>query len=244
MDTISKPYPLYDMHCHILPGIDDGSSDLQESAKMLYQASCQGVRAIVCTPHYYPKESVQDFLTRRNEARRSLESAIPSLQEQFPVPTLYYGAEVAYYSGISRQEDFNLLKIEGTNYLLLELPFAVWSPTMFRELEEIQYSQGIQLIIAHLERYLSIEKKKTISQLLEMDVLIQMNGECLLEGKHVHAAKSMLKKGQVHLLGSDSHGASQRPQTLGTAAQKMEKWKMIPILEDIACTSEMILREG
>lgn len=231
--------PLFDLHCHILPGMDDGARSVEEALELLKQSAEQGVRAMVLTSHYYPKETVSRFLERRKEACRILKEALKEVH--FRVPDLTVGAEVAWFSGITHVEEIEKLCIYRTRYMLLELPFQAWSEEVFHDLEVLTSVLGIKVIIAHLERYLNLEDKKTIECLLDSKVLIQMNGEFILNPRTSHTAKKLFKKGFVDLLGSDCHRMDTRPQTLGPAAAQLQKWKMTEQLEDIV---ENVVRMG
>ena len=85
---------LIEMHCHILPGVDDGSKDTETSVKMLRRLALQGAEAVVLTPHYYSDSiSLADFTARRNAAFANLQAALPP-----DTPRLLLGAEVIYES--------------------------------------------------------------------------------------------------------------------------------------------------
>lgn len=230
---------LFDMHSHILPGFDDGARDEEESIALLKMASEQGVKAMVCSSHYYPKESVYDYIQRRKKAVERLKMALQ--QGGFPMPKLYLGAEVAWFPGVSGIDNIRHLCIAKTPYMLIEPPFEVWTESFYNDLFLFTNVMGITPIIAHLERYLDIQDKKRISRLLEMDVKIQMNAEFILSSKNAGTARKMLKKGYVHLLGSDCHSTDGRPENLGEAAKLLEKWRMEEVLEQIQYNSAEIL---
>ena len=81
---------LIEMHCHILPGVDDGSKDTETSVKMLRRLALQGAETVVLTPHYYSDSiSLADFTARRNAAFANLQAALPP-----DAPRLLLGAEV------------------------------------------------------------------------------------------------------------------------------------------------------
>ena len=85
---------LIEMHCHILPGVDDGSKDTETSVKMLRRLALQGAETVVLTPHYYSDSiSLADFTARRNAAFANLQAALPP-----DAPRLLLGAEVIYES--------------------------------------------------------------------------------------------------------------------------------------------------
>ena len=99
---------MIDFHTHILPGVDDGSKNVEESLLMLDSMKNQGVKTVIATPHFYANdESVESFLSRRNEAFSSLKKSLAD------GPEIILGAEVRYYDGISRLEDLKKLRIEG-----------------------------------------------------------------------------------------------------------------------------------
>ena len=85
---------LIEMHCHILPGVDDGSKDTETSVKMLRRLALQGAETVVLTPHYYSDSiSLADFTARRDAAFANLQAALPP-----DAPRLLLGAEVIYES--------------------------------------------------------------------------------------------------------------------------------------------------
>ena len=122
-----------DFHSHILPGIDDGSKSIEMSIEMLHMAKEQRVDIMVATPHFYAsRHRVEDFLRKRNHAYEHLKDKLPE-----GVPELKLGAEVAYFSGISKADRLDDLTVEGTNLILLELPFVAWTDTVIHEVRDL-----------------------------------------------------------------------------------------------------------
>ncbi|MCD8010975.1 MAG: hypothetical protein LUF34_09435 [Lachnospiraceae bacterium] len=100
---------MIDFHSHILPGLDDGSSSIEESIEMLRLSARKGVKTMVATPHFYAqKEAPEHFLERR---RQSWARLAPRLPEE--APEIYLGAEVYYYTRISNTENLSRLCIGG-----------------------------------------------------------------------------------------------------------------------------------
>ena len=129
---------MIDIHTHVLPGLDDGSGSLEESLWLGHALARQGVKLFAATPHFYAtQESPQDFLWRRERAERQLFLHWP---QEFP-PFLM-GAEVRFFDGMSRTQELPLLTLEGTNLLLLEMPFSPWSSRMVEEVLEIPLSDS------------------------------------------------------------------------------------------------------
>ena len=108
-----------DYHAHILPGCDHGSDGLATSLKQVEMAASAGVKTICATPHFYPhKESVESFLRRRKKTAGLLLRELPE-----NAPLIQLGAEVLICDGMERLDGLNRLCREGTNELLLEMPF-------------------------------------------------------------------------------------------------------------------------
>ncbi len=176
------------------------------SLRMLRREAEQGIEAVVLTPHYYASEhSPTRFVEKRDEAFQKLQAVwSPEL------PKLYLGAEVQYFSEICRREDLELLKIRGTNLLLIEMPFSAWTDRVVEDVLELNSRPYTQVVLAHIERYLQWQRKDVLPELLEEGVLIQSNASFFAEWKSRHKAVNMMKHRQIHLLGSDCHNMSSR----------------------------------
>lgn len=209
-----------DLHCHVLPQMDDGSNCVEMSLEMLRNAWEQGVRVVFATPHYYPVESVEDFLARRDQAEQILRQAMGDGQ----YPELILGAEVAYRPGIGYEEGLERLCLGTSRYLLLELPFEPWGQEVLRDINNMSSVHGITPILAHLERYISGQKAQTMRQLLSYDVLAQMNASALLDWRRRPLAKRLIREGAVQLLGSDAHNTTTRPQNTAKGMAALEKY--------------------
>ena len=232
-----------DMHSHILPGMDDGSADAEMSLEMLHRAAEQGVPKMLATPHYYPVESVEDFLKRRNHAAEILRAAMAEANE--PLPEVCLAAEVAYRPGIGYEENLGKLCIGDSEFLLLELPFAAWGPEVLRDIRNMICTKGITPILAHLERYMRFQKKKVLLDVLQQGVLVQMNAEAVLERKTRRTAMKLLKSGTVQLLGSDCHNLTSRRPNLGDAVQQLQQVRgMDRVLDQIGFISTDILEQA
>ena len=138
---------LIDFHTHILPRIDDGSGSSQESLELLAHEKEQGVDRIVFTPHFYAgKDSVENFLDRREKSYQRL---LFRMEEKGIEPPVFYkGAEVYYFAGMGKAEMVPELCIEGTNILLLEMPFAQWDKGVVEDVKFLVQKRKLTLIIA------------------------------------------------------------------------------------------------
>lgn len=210
---------MIDWHCHVIPGVDDGSRDLTESLSMLTSLGEQGVRYVVATPHFLANnESVDDFLARRDAACERLCDSLPS-----GAPKVIRGAEVKYYSGISHMAGLEKLTVENTRLLLLEMPMAHWTDYTVKEIIQLANASGVKPILAHFERYLPFQNEKSILKLLDNGVLMQVNASFFANTFSKRKALRFLEDGRIHFIGSDAHNMTSRPPRLGAAYELIEK---------------------
>lgn len=199
-----------DVHCHCLPGIDDGCKTKEESLALLRQSKLDGIDAVFATPHYYRRKSISDFLTKRQGAWEQIADEVQSPE----YPQIVLGAEVAYFNGITNEENLAQLCLGKSDFLLLELPTTPWTPQLFRDLYTLSSVGGVRLILAHLERYAKLQDKKAMRAIYDLNLMIQMNAENLLHFSTRRSVLKLLKDGGADLLGSDAHNLSNRPQNL------------------------------
>lgn len=225
---------IIDFHSHILPGIDDGARNLETSMAMLEQVQTQGIDIMAATPHFYAsRDRIDTFIARREDARDVFLREIEK-REMPQVPKFLFGSEVAFFDGISRADEISKLTIQGTNLLLLEMPFVPWTDQNLREVEKLIKERKLHIIIAHLERFLWIPgNKKMAERLLQMPVTIQLNAESMLEWKRRRTLLKMLKDGSAHVLGSDCHGAHHRVPNLAEGRAVIQKKMGASLLEEI-----------
>lgn len=210
---------MIDFHSHILPAMDDGSKNEQESLKMLGELKNQGVMAVVATPHFYANgESVSDFLLRRQASFEKLEAV---LKDNFP--RIILGAEVRYYEGISRLDDLKKLCISGTDLLLLEMPSAKWTDFVLKELFALASRGNITVALAHIERYIFMQSKSVYIDLLNSGVLMQVNAGFISGFFTRRKALKLLKAGMVHFIGTDCHNTSDRAPEMKKAVDCITK---------------------
>ena len=210
---------MLDIHSHILPKMDDGSSSVEESLKLLRTSAEQGITEIAATPHFYASQySPQKFLERRAACAARLQEALtPDL------PRVYLGAEVCYFDGVSRIDELEALWIQNTNILLLEMPFEKWSRRMADEVAEIQNRRDTQVLLAHIERYLPFHNSDALQALRAQGVKMQCNALFFLSWRTKRKAVKMLQRGEINALGSDCHNMTTRPPRLGEAIQVIQK---------------------
>ena len=188
-----------DFHAHILPGVDHGSQDITMSLAQLKMAADAGVSHVVATPHFYPDvRDAEQFFCRREEARTALTAVYSGLV------TVLYGAEVFLCEGLQHYPRLQSLCIEGTNVMLVELPAPPWSRRYEDTLEALKYEYGLDIVLAHVDRY----AKKDMERLLSFGYKGQINAGSLSRISMRKKVLSWVDKGYISALGSDIHGMS------------------------------------
>ena len=210
---------MIDWHSHILPGVDDGSRNVEESISILGMLNLQGVKTVIATPHFLANaESLESFLIRRKAAYDELKKHLPEKR-----PEILLGAEVKYYNGISKMSDLQKLKIENSKLLLLEMPMTGWTEYMVRELIELSGKSSIRIVLAHIERYLSLQKQAVWERIYDSGILMQVNASFFTTLASKRKAISLLRKGKIHFVGSDCHNMTSRSPQIGKAFEIIQK---------------------
>lgn len=214
---------LTDIHCHIIPGVDDGSKDMETSRRMLDIAYSDGIRRIILTPHNKPG--------RHNCKKENIELVCNDLQaycdEQGYEITLYCGNEIMFRHELPECiENAKAITMCESQYVLVE----------FSPMDDYKYIRdglyevlagGYTPIIAHAERYLCLTRDiSLIEELHEMGILIQINADSLM-GEFGHSlkkfCKSLMKEHLVSFIASDAHDTKRRVPKLNNCAKYVEK---------------------
>lgn len=216
---------LFDMHCHILYGVDDGSKNAEMTLNMLEKAYSEGIREIICTPHYNyeawkknPEELLSAFKTVKEFA-----------ENKFPGLSLYPGAEIFYKKDISDNDFMNhaVPTMAGSRYILMEFITSV-SFDYIKEAVRIAVSNGYIPIIAHINRFdalfMDIDK---VENLYNDGAYMQLNAGSITgkEGRVVKKfCKELLSRGLCNFVGTDAHRDSgMRQMEIQDAAKKIKK---------------------
>lgn len=209
---------LIDFHSHVLPGIDDGSPDVQTSIAMLRLQAEQGITHVVATPHFYPdRDRPELFLQRRDRAEEKLRREMAKYND---LPQVIMGAEVYFFRGISHCEALPLLTLGKKDCIMIEMPPPVWGDAAYRELWQIHGHFGLTPVIAHVDRYIAPWHTHRIPEKLkQLPVVVQANASFFLEKRTAGMALRMLQAGKIQLLGSDCHNLTDRSPNLGQAVQ-------------------------
>ena len=217
---------MIDFHTHILPGIDDGSRDIEMTERMLEAELSQGVSHICATPHFYAhRRSIQQFLDRRERALSQVRDLLARRPE---LPGVAAGAEVYYFGGMGRAEEISKLCLAGTDIILLEMPFGQWHRDMTRDVSDIIRKRHLRVVLAHVERYEQFQKDPGAwDEIMSMPITIQMNsGSFIASGLRRHTQKfclSTLARYDNCIIGSDCHNLSDRAPDIADARKVIEK---------------------
>ena len=197
---------MVDLHCHILPGIDDGASNIETSVRMCYVAAENGIQKIVATPHVTKLENLQKFVERRDEKIEELRYEIEKRSLHIEI---YPGAEVYVGDDIFYADDLNKVTINNSKYILTEFTFGELSADRFLEYLDEIYSMGLTPIIAHPERYSFLQREyNLVNYLAQRDVLFQINADNLAgmgSREEFELAYAMAFNGVASVISSDAH---------------------------------------
>lgn len=204
-----------DLHCHLLPGIDDGAKDVDMALELLRQERNQGITNIVFTSHFRPDHTeLHDFLKQRNRAFGELMHAVEA-EGSFDF-SFKLGAEV-YFTPTLTELDLESLCFTRSRYLLLEFSFHREPAFLDEVLFELQ-TRGIIPVIAHVERYTWLmERPEILYRWVESGIVLQSNAGPLLEGgETADYIRRLIDWNMVKLLSSDAHHPVHRPVNLGS----------------------------
>lgn len=216
---------MFDLHCHILPQMDDGSSSVEETLDMLGVAAQEGIQVIAATHHFFDDEtSIKDYLElwecRYNQIQSVLKESKLDIQ-------IVKGAEVMISPFLLQLDGLNRLCINESQYLLIDLPMM----DLPQYTQEVIYNlrlKGITPILAHPERNLRImDNPALLIPLIESGALVQINTGSLtgMFGKKVkRCVKILVKHNMVHLTGTDAHSTVKRSPVMRKPAQVLIKW--------------------
>lgn len=212
-----------DIHCHILPGVDDGSKDEQMTRQMLQMTYEQGVRTIVATPHYYPGHTQLSGGEIR-ELVAKVDGMAKEIDEKMSVLP---GNEILYDDGVIRGlKQGEILTLADSRYVLVEfLP-----QENRRRIEEgvrRLLEGGYAPVIAHVERVGELFENEFFARFLrQMGCYMQVNTQTLMGGifdGDARKAKQWIQKGYVQFLGSDCHNITGRAPLMEDAVRKLRK---------------------
>lgn len=215
---------MIDLHCHILPGIDDGAQTMEDSLSMARQAVSEGIHTIVATPHHQNGK----YINEKAQIIKKVEILNKELQlQQIPLLILP-GQESRIYGEMVEEYHFDkILTLNNTNkYLFIEFPSSQVPRFTERLLFDIQ-SEGLTPIIVHPERNSRlIEDPDILYNLVNKGALTQVTAASLTGrfGKKIKKfSQNLIEANLTHVIASDAHNTSGRRFCMAEAADMIEK---------------------
>jgi protein-tyrosine phosphatase len=241
---VKKSEPFVDIHCHLLPGLDDGAATLEEALAMAQMAVNDGVGTIVATPHQLGSHLKTSGETIR-EAALQFQQALD--QRRLPLRVLP-GADVRIEPDLVRKIRGGevLTLADRRRHLLLELPHEVFVP-LDRLLAELA-SAGLVGILSHPERNQGILRQPGVLRpLVERGCLLQLTVGSLTGafGSQIQRfSESLIEQGLVHFVSSDAHGTKGRSPVLSRAFERIAELAGENAALDLCCRNPSAVVAG
>lgn len=200
-----------DLHCHILPDIDDGPRNLSETISLIKLQVAEGINRAVATPHYDPERfDLDHFLQARCHAMKMTAEALQTEQVEFQI---LQGAEVRLHPSLLRLENKGPLCINDSRLMLVELPaedrWPLWADDVLYQLR----LQGVTPILAHIDKYpFLLDKPQKLWKLASGGIYLQVNADSMLHWGRVRRSIVQLFRHEIiHFIGTDAHSTGSRP---------------------------------
>jgi len=212
-----------DLHCHILPALDDGAKNMEQTREMLKAAYEEGVRTIVATPHFFASRksaTVEEIIRTMKEVQKNMISWKIDIK-------LYAGNEIYYHREIPELlEEGKVGTLAGSRYVLVEFdPMTEYSYLRDGILKLDSY--GYIPVLAHTERYECLfEKKERLQRVKDHGGILQVNASSFQKGifdEMGKRARYMLKKELVDVIGTDAHSNGKRSPKIQETARYLYK---------------------
>ena len=208
---------IYDIHCHIVPGVDDGAIDIEETGKLLRMEYEQGVRTIIATPHF----RFRMFETSAEKVKEQFKLVEKAAAEVASDLHVYLGGEFhTNMEMISMLRENKVMTMAGSRYVLTEFSHNS-EENYIRERLRTLLSGGYKPIVAHIERYEATRTSMDfVEELVDMGVCMQINADSIT-GKDGFFTKRycnrVMKQDLLHFVGSDCHNSTKRISRIGEA---------------------------
>lgn len=221
--------PFIDVHAHVLPGVDDGAADWDESRRMLTCAYEQGIRTIIATPHYSHRQDAGKL----QEAARQLDWEARAIAPDY---NIFLGQEILYFDSlVEKLKEGQALTMAGSRYVLTEFMPRISFSRLYQAVRSLTVA-GYYPIIAHVERYEALRGRNKMEELAGTGCYLQMNYKSLegslLDGNARWCRRQVLE-GRIHFLGTDAHRMDIRPPEIA----KSLEWLKQHVTED--CIADM-----
>lgn len=193
---------MIDLHSHILPGVDDGALDVEDSLGLARQAVNDGIERVCATPHIR-----HDHDVRIEEVAGRVEALNARLRAEGLPLTVLSGGEVAETAveGLS-EEELGRVTLGAGGWVLLEPAPGPLSDTLLARVAHLA-ERGHRALIAHPERHLSADMHERIAALIAAGALVQATADFFLREQTAAGMRALAEAGLVHVLSSDAHSS-------------------------------------
>lgn len=206
--------PSIDIHCHIMPGVDDGAKDAETSLEMLRIAQKNGIQHIVLTPHHKPMHH-----NVSPDHNKKYTKALWELAQKNGIDVKLYSGNEIYYSDETFDElvSGRICTLAGSDYVLVEFHPTNPYKAIHNAIYQVQ-AAGFIPVLAHVERYSDmVSHASYVQEMVDMGCYIQVNASSIM-GKYgfgiSHFTKKLLKNHLVHFVASDAHDTDGRAPQL------------------------------
>ena len=214
---------MVDLHCHLLPLVDDGPASVEQTLRLAEQAASEGITRIIATPHlYHPQFETTDVDVRLTVAELNV------LLQQREIPlVLYPGHEIRMIGELVEElKQGTALSLADSRYLLIEFPSS-GIPSYARQVFAELISDGYIPVIAHPEKNKAIlQNPSLLFEFVSNGAISQVTCASLAGkyGKEVQRFSiALLENGLAHLIASDAHHVEKRPFYWQACRQILEK---------------------
>lgn len=229
-------FALADLHCHVLPGIDDGASDVADAVAMARQAAADGIATICATPHIRHDHDVR--IGELNDRVVALQRAISAANVPVEIAT---GGEVAE-TALDGLDDDELDRVSlggAGRWILLEPAPGPLGPSLVRAVDHLA-AHGRQALVAHPERHVGPAFREALATLVARGALVQVTAAHVLDERAGPVLLELAAGGLVHLVASDAHSArAGRPVAISAALDRLH-----PELRDYAVRASAAVLRG
>lgn len=235
--------PLADIHCHILPNLDDGARDKDMALEMLRQSYEEGIRLIVFTPHVrkpwldVSEKQVQEVF---EEIRREVQTEYPDLH-------CYLGSEVYFTRELYEEHRNKIRRMNETDYLLVEFSTACTYADVEYAISRL-LSDGYLPIIAHIERYAGLwSSRELLKRLKRMGAYLQVNAGTVdhpIDRQQRKQMEALLQEEMIDFVATDAHDLQRRKPLMQSCAQRIHLLCGEAYAKKVCYTNAVRLIEG
>ena len=227
--SLNPQLKVVDLHCHLIPGVDDGPRHLDATIELLEVAHRNGVRSLVATPHMFLEPYC---LTAPDQVRQHFGEMIEALHERSQLPVNAFLRDLSFFLGaenyasqpfLEALERDAVLTLADSRYILVEFT-PLSSLRQIRSVVERIQERDLVPVLAHVERYASLrDKQPEMEALLARGCLTQVNlGSLLLPrwSARGRLAHRLVQQDLITVIASDTHGAGFRPPSFADLVHK------------------------